>query len=197
MSYRPITDNWILARPKVPYYGAYPAGFLERARWLLGASIYEPVLHVCGGQAKRYSLPEYGVIKGTPLWGYGPSDVTLDADENQGPDIVCNVAMVGWPNYVKEQQQLQRVEFRAVLADPPYTVEDADKYAPGRIWFPKAKQLLAECLELVPVGGRVGMLHYIWPKPPEWAKCVAMVSVIVGYNNRVRVFSVYERRGTT
>jgi hypothetical protein len=32
VSYRPITDVWILARPKVKYYGAYPNGFLERAR---------------------------------------------------------------------------------------------------------------------------------------------------------------------
>ena len=31
MSYRPITDVWILGRPKVRYYGAYPSGFLERA----------------------------------------------------------------------------------------------------------------------------------------------------------------------
>lgn len=30
-SYRPICDLWILARPKVKYYGAYPNGFLERA----------------------------------------------------------------------------------------------------------------------------------------------------------------------
>lgn len=36
MSYRPITDFWILARPKVKYYGAYPSGFLERARALVG-----------------------------------------------------------------------------------------------------------------------------------------------------------------
>ena len=35
MGYRPITDLWFLARPKVKYYGAYPNGFLERARALL------------------------------------------------------------------------------------------------------------------------------------------------------------------
>lgn len=38
MSFRPIADVWILARPKVKYYGAYPNGFLERALPLLGAS---------------------------------------------------------------------------------------------------------------------------------------------------------------
>jgi len=53
MSYRPITDIWFLARAKlkggVEYYGAYLGGFPERARALLGATINEPVLHVCGG----------------------------------------------------------------------------------------------------------------------------------------------------
>ena len=46
MSYRPITDVWILARSKVPYYGAYPAGFLHRARTLLGVDAVGAVLHV-------------------------------------------------------------------------------------------------------------------------------------------------------
>ena len=36
MSYRPITDVMILARSKTKYYGAFPAGFLSRARWELG-----------------------------------------------------------------------------------------------------------------------------------------------------------------
>lgn len=60
MSYRPITDVWILARPKVKYYGAYPNGFLERARALLGVSPFDPVLHVCGGSAREYPAKPRG-----------------------------------------------------------------------------------------------------------------------------------------
>jgi len=49
---------WILTRAKlkggVKYYGAYPGGFPERARALLGAIIDEPVLHVCGGVVRHY-----------------------------------------------------------------------------------------------------------------------------------------------
>ena len=38
MSYRPITDLWILARPKHRYYGAFPAGYLQRGRHLIPKS---------------------------------------------------------------------------------------------------------------------------------------------------------------
>src|SRR5688572_3426160 len=79
MSYRPITDIWILARPKVKYYGAYPSGFLERARALLGVIPTDPVLHVCGGRAKDYPAKPRG---------FGPNDRTLDLDAGLEPDYV-------------------------------------------------------------------------------------------------------------
>jgi hypothetical protein len=58
--------------------------------------------------------------------------------------------------------------------------------------------LLANCLLYVRPGGRVGMLHYQWPRPPEKVgryriKCVALVGVIAGYANNIRAFSVYEK----
>ena len=60
--------------------------------------------------------------------------------------------------------------------------------------LPSANALLKNALASVRVGGRVGMLHYVLPQPPrEGVKFVACVSVIVGYNNRMRCFSVFER----
>src|SRR3954462_8336525 len=79
VSYRPITDFWILARPKVAYYGAYPNGFLERARALLGVTPFDPVLHVCGGKARDYPAKPRGV---------GPSDRPLDLDAALRPDYL-------------------------------------------------------------------------------------------------------------
>lgn len=188
MSYRPITDVWILARPKVPYYGAYPSGFLERARALLGVSHFDSVLHVCGGRARDYSKPEYGVKPGVPLRGFGPNDATLDLDPALMPDflqaatdpIPCRGLMAdGWP---------------ALLADPPYTPADAQSYRPGAENFPEPNAILRNMLAVVRPGGRVGMLHYVLPRPPRvGVRFVACVGVIVGFNNRMRVFSVFER----
>ena len=189
MSYRPITDVWILARPKVKYYGAYPNGFLERARALLGVTPFDPVLHVCGGRARQYPAQPRG---------FGPNDRTLDLDAALEPDFLqpatellpslpcvqtpccsgCDTAH-GWP---------------ALIADPPYTEADAEHYEPGTKAFPSANSILRNMLTAVRVGGRVGMLHYVLPQPPrDGVRFVACVGVIVGYNNRMRVFSVFER----
>lgn len=178
MSYRPITDVWILARPKVKYYGAYPNGFLERARALLGVSPYDSILHVCGGRAKDYPAKPRG---------FGPMDMTLDLDPALAPDFLQAATeplprpggLPGW---------------KALIADPPYTEADAEQYAPGRSTFPSANLILRNMLDVVRPGGRVGMLHYVLPQPPrEGIKFVACIGVIVGYNNRMRCFSVFER----
>jgi hypothetical protein len=175
MSYRPITDTWILARAKLlggrKYYGAYLGGFPERARALLGVSIEDPVLHVCGGYAKFYPY------KG----GFGPYDATLDLNPAVEPD---------W-----EQNCLDPLPdgYKAFLCDPPYSEADAAHYTPGSKAYPKPNQLLHNCLDALEPGQRVGIIHYILPQPGKRAKFVACIGVICGFNNRIRVYSVFEK----
>lgn len=191
-NYRPICDVWILARPKVRYYGAYPNGFLERARALLGITPYDALLHVCGGAARQYP--------GKPR-GFGPSDKTLDLDPALEPDFV-QAALEPLPAYgvyCDPVRQGQPLGWPAIIGDPPYTLEDAGKYAPGKAGTlpPPATALLANMLRSVRPGGRVGLLHYVIPRPPrEGAKFVACVGVVVGYGNRGRFFTVFERLST-
>jgi hypothetical protein len=81
-----------------------------------------------------------------------------------------------------------------VLCDPPYTEADAAHYASGGSLLPTANARLRQALLAVRPGGRVGMLHYVLPQPARVdAKFIACIGVIVGYNNRMRVFSVFER----
>ena len=175
MSYRPIADMWILARAKLKgsakYYGAYLGGFPERARSLLGARIDEPVLHVCGGLAHLY--PYAG--------GFGPNDKRLDIRESVQPDYLLDARLDAYPK-----------GFRAILADPPYSVEDADHYG-TQDSYPSPTLILRNSLNALPIGGRVGIIHYALPKPPKDAKFIACVGVICGFNNRVRVFSAFEK----
>jgi hypothetical protein len=180
VSYRPITDVWILARPKVKYYGAYPNGFLERARALLGVSPLDAVLHVCGGRARQYPAKPRG---------FGPFDKTLDLDASLEPDYLQAATDPLPPGHPYADGL-----WPALIADPPYTEADADQYAPGRAAFPSANLILRNMLAVVRPGGRVGMLHYVLPQPPKkGVRFVACVGVIVGYNNRMRVLSVFER----
>lgn len=176
MSYRPITDVWILARPMVKYYGAYPSGFLTRARDLLSVTINDPLLHVCSGAVTQYKLG-----------GLGRHDKTLDIDPTLRPDYVqdCRSA---WPLGAKNEG------WRAILADPPYTEADAEHYVSGSGTFPQAGELVKLAYEALQPGGKFGLLHYLWPKPPDGMRSVAAIPVLVGFNNRVRIFSVYEKR---
>jgi len=175
VNYRPLCDTWLLARAKLKggakYYGAYPGGFPERARALLGATINEPVLHVCGGMARLY--PYRG--------GFGPDDKTLDLDPNVAPDF-CQDARKPYP-----------AGFKAILADPPYSGEEAEHYWPGSGAYPSPNLIVKRGLDAVAPGCRVGILHFVLPSPPKEARFVAAVAVLTGYNNRVRVFSVFER----
>ena len=173
MSYRPICDTWLLARPKVPYYGAYPAGFLGRARALLGVNQLDSVLHVCSGKVRDY-----------PYSGFGANDITVDIDPVLEPHYIMDV---------RHELPKEYAPWDAVLADPPYTEADAAHYNCGASVLPDPNKLLRDCLAVVKPHGRVGMLHYLLPRPPKTAKLVATVAVIVGFNNRVRMYSVFER----
>lgn len=175
-SYRPIGDVWWLARAKlaggVKRYGSYLGGFPERARVMLGATINEPVLHVCGGWARAYPYKD----------GFGLSDATLDLDELVQPDYLQN-CLAPLP-----------LGFKAMLADPPYTEVDAAHYPPGAAAYPLPNRLVANMLMALKVGERCGIIHYIVPSPPRGSRFVACVAVACGYNNRLRAFSVFEKR---
>ena len=184
MSYRPICDVWILARSKVPYYGAYPAGFLHRARALLGVGPEDAVLHVCGGMVRKY-----------PYRGFGVNDNTLDLDPACEPDYLQDA---------RDELPLRKgdghdgtytelLPWDAVLIDRPYTEADAAHYAPGADKLPDLNDLLKRSLAVVPVGHRVGIIDYLWPHAGKYGQEVAVVAVGTGRNNRARWFTVFER----
>lgn len=179
MSYRPITDCWILARPKVKFYGSFPSGFLHRARHLVGAHIDDPVLFVCGGKVREY-----------PFRGLGPNDRTLDLDPECKPDYLRDARE---PFPFATFMPVNDPSWRAVIIDRPYTEEDADHYMPGRDKLPSANQLVKNGIAVVPVGGKVGILDYLWPQPPKNAIEQAVITVVTGRNNRARLFCVFER----
>ena len=174
-NYRPLCDTWILARSKVKYYGAYPAGFLDRARALLGVTIQDSVLHACSGMVRDY-----------PFKGFGRHDKTMDIDPSLDPDFLQDVRSP-WPLDPKIGQ------WRGILADPPYTPEDAEHYVSGSETFPNPNEMVKLAYEALRPGGRFGILHYVWPRPPEGMKNIAVISVLVGFNNRARLYSVYEK----
>jgi F0F1-type ATP synthase assembly protein I len=165
----------MLARAKLrggeKYYGAYLGGFPERARALLGCTIYEPVLHVCGGKAKLYPYSR----------AFGPKDKTLDLNAGLKPDY-CQDAREPYPQ-----------GFKAMLADPPYSRQEATNYAPGPEAYPTPAEILRNASNALLVGSRIGIIHYFPPAPPPELMCIAIIGVICGFNNKIRAYSVYEK----
>ena len=206
MSYRPITDTWILARAKLKpnadgsprkYYGAYLGGFPERARILLGVTLTDPVLHVCGGMAKFYPYPR----------GFGVNDKTVDLDPKCEPDFIGDVReplpalCFGYlpngtcvpTNGEAPNEIYPPILWPAILCDPPYSEPDAVHYLPGSEKYPNPNALVRNCVNSVRVGGRVGFLHYLWPGLPKNAMEVAIIAVKCGRNGRARQLTVLER----
>lgn len=107
----------------------------------------------------------------------------------------------------------------AALIDRPYSEADHEHYINDDVRaedFPESlNDLLKRALSVVKPGGRVGVLDYLWPAPPakqKWlprpgtawdpngdeadkpaTRLIATVQVLMGWNNRARIYSVYER----
>jgi hypothetical protein len=197
----------MLVRSKVKYYGAYPGGFLERARVFLPVTINDPVLHVCGGKVREYPYPARAV---------GKHDLTLDLDPGLKPDFLQDARdpFPKVPESTNNGTGTRAGFWRGILADPPYSPLDAIKYQVGEdAWkksgravknraitaehtaLPSARRILMNGLDVLQVGGRIGILHYVAPRAnPDVAKFIACITVYVGFENRPRLFSVYERR---
>lgn len=191
MSYRPITDFWFLTRAKLKggkkYYGAYLGGFPERARRLIGCSIEDPLLHVCGGMAKFY--PYAG--------GFGKQDKTMDLNPECEPDFVHDCRYNLWPAGMGPDKRAQAlypdVPWGGILIDPPYSEQDALHYPPGPEMYPNPHQLVQTAINTVQVGIKIGIIHYVLPRCPKNAKFIACVGVACGFGNRIRALSVFER----
>jgi hypothetical protein len=205
-----VCDVWILARTKLKkdgegnkqsYYGAYPAGFLHRARAMLGVRHTDPVLHVCGGMVRECLYR-----------GFGPNDRTLDLDPKTKPDYLMDARRLGVnsgdlfpppPQQAGDAPEVREINDRwpdsllwpAVMIDRPYTEGDHAEYdVPADVFPNDLNDLLKRALQCVEPGGRVGVLDYLWPSPPtKLGKEVAVIAVGTGRNNRARWFTVFER----
>jgi hypothetical protein len=150
---------------------------------MLGCSVEDPVLHVCGGLAREY--PYSG--------GFGSKDFTLDLDPAVCPDFLLD-ARKQWPSFGARLPFLQPLFWKGILIDSPYSPEDARKYPPGESVYPTPEQLLKRATEVLSPGCRVGIIHYLWPRPvPGLSSEKGVFAVGTGRNGRARWFVVFER----
>lgn len=159
---------WIMGndyRVKSGYYGGYPAGYLDRVMSMFPDA--QDILHVPSG-----SIPP------------GPY-LRIDIRPEVNPDIIGDChdikALVG------DRQ------FDLVLADIPYSQEDAEHYGRPMV---RRNVVLKSCLEVCRPGGWVVWLDQVLPLFSKAACELTMaIGMVKSTNHRVRGVFGFRRKG--
>lgn len=161
-----IVGTWIMGNAygvKSGYYGGYPAGYLARIRALFPDK--QKALHVFSGRVDQSA------------W---PGD-TVDLN----PDME--------PTFLDDAQSLEIVplgDYDIILADPPYSVEDAEHYVPTMV----KRNKVINALSRVKTGTHVVWLDQVLPmyRKTDW-RIVAVIGMVKSTNHRFRVVVVFEK----
>lgn len=161
-----VVGTWIMGndyRVKSGYYGGYPAGYLRRVKALFPDA--RRVLHVFSGRVDQSVL--------------------------HGDTVDVNPALE--PTFVDDAQTLERVplaDYDLVLADPPYSVEDAERYQTTMV---KRNTVMSALRRLRP-GAHVVWLDQVLPMYRKDAFSVqAVIGMVKSTNHRFRVATVFQR----
>ena len=161
-----VVGTWIMGndyRVKSAYYGGYPAGYLRRVKALFPDKAR--VLHLFSGKVDLQALPG--------------DTVDINADLH--------------PTYVDDAQTLRSVpleHYDLVLADPPYSVEDARRYATTMV----KRNLVMRSLRRLTPGAHVVWLDQVLPM---FRKDAFVQEAVIGMwkstNHRFRGITIFRR----
>ena len=162
-----VVGTWIMGndyRVKSGYYGGYPAGYLKRMAALFPDR--RKVLHVFSGKVDVAAMP--------------------------GDTVDSNPAMA--PTWVADAHDLTSVPLHAydlVLCDPPYSVEDAERYQTTMV---KRNVVMRSLAAGLGGGARVIWLDQVLPmyRKDEWT-IEAVIGMVKSTNHRFRVVTVFRR----
>lgn len=161
-----VVGTWIMGndyRVKSAYYGGYPAGYLRRIRALFPDK--QRVLHLFSGKVDLAALP----------------GDTVDIN----PDLR--------PTFVDDAQRLERVplaDYDLILADPPYSIEDAERYQTTMI----KRNVVLRALQATAAGTHVVWLDQVLPMYRKDAFAIdAVIGMVKSTNHRFRVVTIFRR----
>lgn len=147
------------------YYGEFPGGFLKRIVALFPGA--KKVLHAFSGVVGKSNFPN-------------AEEYTLDINPQLSPDIVGRVETFSIPQ-----------RFGLIVADPPYTKEDAARYGYG---MPNRRKSVVNLAEHLQEGGYLCWLDTLLPL---WKKAsltlVGLIGVVQSANHRTRLLSIFKK----
>ena len=159
-------------RSRQGYHGEYPATYLNRIHALFPDA--KRVLHLFSGMVDI---------------GRWPEEITLDQSSDTQPDVLCNVEKRDWMEKVLLAGD--KGEFDLVLADPPYSEEDAQKYGVSLI---HRNVVLKDTRSVVKPSGHLVWLDQVYPM---WTKrdwqAMGTIGIWRSTNHRFRGCTIFER----
>lgn len=151
-------------RVKSTYYGGYPAGYLKRVKALFPDK--SKVLHLFSGKVDTATFP----------------GDTVDINDDLKP------------TFVDDAQSLLNVpveDYDLVMADPPYSVEDAERYQVTMVKRNKVMQALGRRMSS---GAHVVWLDQVLPMFRKDQFCIeAIIGMVKSTNHRFRVITIFKK----
>ncbi|MYL00408.1 MAG: hypothetical protein F4013_01560 [Gammaproteobacteria bacterium] len=162
-----LLGMWIMGnnyQVRSGYYGGYPAGYLRRIKALFPEK--HKVLHLFSGRVDLSVLPGDTV------------DLNPELD----------------PTYLDDAQKLAGVpvdKYDLILADPPYSIEDADHYQPTMV---KRNLVMRALGRKASPGTHVVWLDQVLPmyRKDQW-RIVGLIGMVKSTNHRFRVVVIFEK----
>lgn len=161
-----IVGTWIMGndyRVKTGFYGGYPAGYLKRVKALFPDK--SRALHLFSGKVDLAAFPG--------------DTVDINADHQ--------------PTFVDDAQRLESVPlggYDLVLADPPYSVEDCERYQTTMI----KRNAVMRALGRLSPGAHVVWLDQVLPMFRKNTFSIeAVIGMVKSTNHRFRVVTVFRR----
>lgn len=158
-------------RSKHGYYGEYPPSFLRRVHALFPQA--ESVLHLFAGTVEK-GLWQKG------LWG---QEITFDLNTQVKPDVAGDAHHLS--EYFDEGQ------FDLIVADPPYTNEDAENYGAPMV---SRNKVVRQCYPILQPGGIICWLDQVYPMHrKDIVQLIGTIGIWRSTNHRFRGLSIFRK----
>lgn len=165
-------------------YGAYPKGYLDRVFALFPDVVTETAQCRDRGYGREWPVL-HAFSGGVPKGPHVRLDLRRHPMPGLHPEVVGSVYDAG-------THLAHRPPFALVLADPPYSADDAARYGTPMV---DRRRALAGLAAVTRPGGHLVWLDCVWPMHAkrDWLT-VGRITLIRSTNHRVRLVSIFERR---
>lgn len=180
-----VTGTWMIGacyKNPNPLYGAYPHGYLERVHAMFPDA--KSILHVFSG---GLTMGDALCAAVGPDWKTTDDDLDIELVDMHGPN---EGRYPTWRGDVMKMPPEWWQRFDLILADPPYSKEDAKKYdCPP----PSRGATMRELWKVCKPGGNLVWLDQVWPmhRKDQW-KTWGTIGLVRSTNHRVRMVSIFE-----